>query len=113
MSLSLKRADFFVRDFKLQAAWYVEKAGEEIAERYLQALEATLDRLCLQPGSGRLRRFHHPKLKGLHSFRVSPPFDRHLVFYRFDHSALYAERVIHGMRDLPRRLLQVPEQDTA
>jgi len=34
---------------------------------------------------------------------------RHLIFYRFDRSTLYAERVIHGMRDLPRRLLQPPD----
>ena len=30
------------------------------------------------------------------------------LFYRFDSKALYAERLIHGARDLPRRLLQLP-----
>jgi plasmid stabilization system protein ParE len=29
-----------------------------------------------------------------------------LIFYRFDEETLMAERVIHGARDLPRRLLQ-------
>jgi hypothetical protein len=50
-------------------------------------------------------------VRGIRSFRVSHPFDRHLIFYRFDGSTLYAERVVHGMRDLPRRLVEPPEAD--
>lgn len=108
MSLSLQRARFFVRDFELQADWYVQVAGGAVAGRYLQALDATLQLLCLQPGLGRPRRFRHPRLKGIRSFRVRPPFDRHLIFYRFDNTILYAERVVHGGRDLPRRLIESP-----
>ena len=111
MILALERADFFIRDFELQAGWYVHQADEEVARRYLQALDATLQLLRVQPGLGRTRRFRHPLLRGIRSFRVSPPFDRHLIFYRFDRSTLYAERVVHGMRDLPRRLLEPPEAD--
>jgi plasmid stabilization system protein ParE len=75
----------------------------------LQALDATLQLLRVQPGLGRTRRFRHPQLKGIWSFRGSPPFNRHLIIYRFDRSTLYAERVIHGMRDLLRRLLEPPD----
>lgn len=109
MTLSLHRAGVFVRDFELQSRWYVSEAGEEVAQRYLEALDATLQLLRVHPGLGRKRSFRHPLLRGIRSFRVSPPFDRHLIFYRFDRSTLYAERVIHGMRDLPHRLLQPPE----
>ena len=108
MNRSLRRASFFIRDFELQAEWYVREADEEVARRYLQALDATLQLLGVQPALGRTRHFRHPQLKGIRSFRVSPPFDRHLIFYRFDRSTLYAERVVHGMRDLPRRLLEPP-----
>jgi len=109
MNLALDRAAFFILDFELQAAWYVREADVEVARRYLHALDATLQLLRIQPGLGRTRRFRHPQLKGIRSFRVSPPFDQHLIFYRFDRSTLYAERVVHGMRDLPRRLLEPPE----
>ena len=84
------------------------QAGEEVARRYLDALDATLQLLCLQPGLGRVRRFRHPKLRGLRSFPIRRPFDRHLIFYRFDRATLYAERVIHSARDFPRRLLDPP-----
>ena len=110
MTLALQRASFFIVDFELQAAWYERKAGEEIARHYLVALDATLRRLCVRPDLGRVRHFRHPGLKGLRSFRVNPPFDRHLIFYRSDKVTLRAERVIHGMRDLPRRLLEPPEE---
>jgi toxin ParE1/3/4 len=107
--LKLQRADIFVADFEQQARWYVQEAGEAVARRYLGALEATLRLLCEQPGIGRVRRFRHPLLKGIRSFRVNPPFNLHLIFYRHDAATLYAERVMHGARDLPRRLVERPE----
>jgi plasmid stabilization system protein ParE len=35
----------------------------------------------------------------------------YLIFYRFDKDTLMPERVLHGARDLPRRLLQSPFED--
>jgi len=111
VSLKLQRADAFVADFEQQARWYVQEAGETVASRYLAALDATLILPCQQPGIGRLRRFRHPLLKGLRSFRVNSPFHLHLLFYRHDAATRYAERVMHGARDLPRRLVERPELD--
>jgi plasmid stabilization system protein ParE len=71
-----------------------------VARRYLGALEATLVLLCHEPGLGRRRRFRHPLLRGFRSFRVNPPFNCHLIFYRYDDTTLYAERVMHGAREL-------------
>ena len=50
----------------------------------------------------------HPLLQGLRSFRVEPPFDKLLVFYRSTEQALQAWRLMHGTRDLPRRLVEPP-----
>jgi toxin ParE1/3/4 len=111
VSLALARADAFIADFEQQARWYVREAGEEVARKYLRALEATLLGLCEHPAMGRVRRFRHAQLRGLRSFRVEPPFNRHLIFYRVDTSLLYAERVMHGARNLPRRLREPPEQE--
>ena len=111
MSLLLERADFFNSDFDLQYRWYLAEAGEAIAERYLAALHETLRLLVRQPGLGRQCRFRHPKLERLRVFHIRPPFDKHLIFYRYDQTTLFAERVMHGARVLPRRLLQPPRAE--
>ena len=108
MALALQRAEFFLRDFDLQFERYLVEADEALAERYFAALETTLEQLTRHPGLGRIRRFDNPLLKGVRSYRVNPPFHKHLIFYRHNATTLFAERVVHGSRDLPRRLLQTP-----
>jgi len=108
MSLALQRSDYFNVDFDLQYRWYLREAGEEVAERYLAAVIATLRELARHPGLGRERRFREEALKGLRSLRVNRPFHRHLIFYRHTEAELFAERIMHGMRDLPRRLREAP-----
>jgi toxin ParE1/3/4 len=108
MTLALHRSDDFNRDFDLQYRWYLEQAGEAVAERYLDAVLATLHLLASQPGLGRLRKFHHPTLRRIRSLRLSSSFAVHLIFYRDSSTALFAERLMHGARDLPRRLVEPP-----
>jgi plasmid stabilization system protein ParE len=88
--------------------WYRDNAGPEVAEQYVNAVEAALQKLAETPGLGRPRFKNWPELAGIHSWHVPRPFQRHLIFYRFDDMALSAERVIHGARDLLRRLRQPP-----
>ncbi len=111
MTLKLQKGEVFKRDFEHQAQWYLRHAGDDIAQRYWDYLNETLRLLTIHPAMGRARRYRHRELKELRSFRVNPPFERHLIFYRFDSNALYAVRVIDGARDLPRRLLQPPGTD--
>ncbi|HTD68689.1 MAG TPA: type II toxin-antitoxin system RelE/ParE family toxin [Candidatus Limnocylindria bacterium] len=108
MSLALHRSDYFNEDFDLQYRWYLREAGEEIAERYLAAVIAMLRELARHPELGRERKFRDEALKGMRSFRVARPFHRHLLFYRATERELFAERVMHGTRDLPRRLRESP-----
>jgi toxin ParE1/3/4 len=108
MNLTLHRSDDFNRDFDLQYRWYLEQAGEAVAERYLQALLGTLRLLAAQPGLGRQRTFRHPALRDMRSFRLASPFEVHLIFYRHHAGELFAERLMHGARDLPRRLVEPP-----
>lgn len=108
MSLPLQKADAFLEDFALQALWYVRQAGDEVARRFQQAIDSRLRSLCEQPGLGRLRRFNHPKLQGVRSFALERPFQNVLIFYREDAVTLQALRLMHGARDLPRRLTEPP-----
>ena len=108
MNLLLHRADDFDCDFDLQYRWYLEHASESVAERYLMAVRATLKLLAAQPDLGRRRKFHHPALRDIRSFRLVSPFGAHLIFYRHSATALFAERLMYGGRDLPRRLIEPP-----
>lgn len=111
MSLVLQQSDDFREDFALRALWYVRKAGAEIARRFQESVDATLRKLCLHPELGRIRHFQHPKLQGLRSFHIERPFHRSLIFYRVHEDALQAVRLIHGARDLPRKLVEPPDSE--
>ncbi len=108
MSLPIHRADWFKEDFDRQFRWYIRKAGETVAEGYLAAVESTVEELARQPEMGRLRRFRHSELQDIRSFRVARPFHRHILFYRYGEDALLVERVMHGARNLARRLAEPP-----
>jgi toxin ParE1/3/4 len=108
----VRQSNDFWADMLIQVDWYRKKACPEVAEGYVNAIEATLQSLAKNPGLGRLRFQRWPELADIRSWRVDPPYQRHLIFYRFDEELLMAERVIHGSRDLPRRLLQSPYEET-
>lgn len=111
MSLALHRSDYFNEDFDLQYRWYLSEADEEVAERYFASVVITLRELARQPDLGRRCNFRHPELKDLRVFRVGPPFNVHLIFYRHTSAEFFAERVMHGARELPRRLMEPPGSD--
>lgn len=108
MKLRLERSEYFWADLEQRVDWYRDNAGPEIAERFVSAAQSTLTALCQTPGLGRPRYKTWPELSGIRSFRILPPFHRHLIFYRFDETSLLAERLIHGARDLSRRVTQSP-----
>ena len=108
MSRIVQRADFFEEDFARQFGWYAREASETIAWRFQAALHATLHRIADRPDTGRIRQFHNPRLQGVRSTPLNRPFGKLLLFYRATDETLHAVRLIHGARDLPRRLLEPP-----
>jgi plasmid stabilization system protein ParE len=108
MSRVFVKAASFAADIALTFDWYAKEAGETIAWRYFTAVDRTLAKLAQHSGLGKKRRFRHPELQGLHSFRVEPPFEVHLIFYRYTDKELSAERLMSGRRDLGRRLREPP-----
>lgn len=96
------------QDMTLQYRWYRDNADLEIAEHYLLAVHETILMIASYPEMGRQRRFKSIDLINIRSIQVKKPFDCHLVFYMAD-DQLRIERVIHGARDLPNRLLESPE----
>jgi plasmid stabilization system protein ParE len=108
MSRAVRKARDFAADFESVFGWCVDKAGVAVAWRFLTALDKSLAQLSIQPDLGRPRHFRHPKLRGLRSFSVERPFEKLLIFYRASDEALDAVRLIHGARNLPRRLIEPP-----
>ena len=108
MKLVLRKSYAFLTDFAFQILYYVRAAGAEIARGFQEAVHSRLEMIRDNPELGQLRGFQHPRLKGLRSFRVAKPFDRILIFYRYDGAALEAIRLMHGSRNLLRRLSEPP-----
>lgn len=108
MSRAIQKARDFTADFEILFAWYVDQAGPETAWRFQMALDNSLTRLSIRPDLGRPRHFRHPKLRELRSFPVEPPFESLLIFYRANDEVLDAVRLMHGARNLPRRLRESP-----
>lgn len=104
-----KRSEWFVADVEHYADWYTVRGGWDLAARYLRAVNVTLLRLSEVPTLGHLLCFQHPELEGIRCLRAEKPFEKHLLFYRYNGETLFAERAIHGNRDLRRRLLEAPE----
>ena len=108
MSLRVQYAPWFDADVHFRTAWYAEQGGIELAERFVSAVEATIRRLIENPCIGRRPYPKDSELAELRCVLVELPFRKHFLFYRFADDALFLERLIHGARDLPRRLQESP-----
>jgi toxin ParE1/3/4 len=109
MSLAFRRDPLFKADVLRQFVWYCDEGGEEVAWRFEAAVEHTLLALARQPDLGRRRHFLNPKLQGLYSIPVQRPFNKLIVFYRVGAGHVEVWRLMHGARDLARRLAEPPE----
>jgi toxin ParE1/3/4 len=109
--MSVRKADVFLADVEHQAERYLNKAGWEVADRYLAAVEATCRIIGQYPGLGPKGRFHHPRLRDWRFFLVFRPYSKHILFYEVIGSDVVMRRAMHGHRNLPRRLLEEPGAD--
>ena len=68
------------------------------AERFLDAAEATFDRLADTPEIGSLCPFRNPLAANIRVWPVRQ-FRSYLVFYRAEANGIHVARVMHGARD--------------
>ena len=109
MNLPISISSRAEQDLTLQYQWYLQNADLDVAERYLAAVDKTIRSLAAQPDLGMRRHFTAPELARIRSIQIERPFDHHLLFY-WNGEILRIERVMHGARDLARRLLEAPDQ---
>lgn len=108
MSLRVVQTPESLTDLALQADCYARKESVALAQRFIEAVKVTVRLLASHPRIGKEAGYSHPKLAGIRLYLVGRPFDKHLIFYRVSGDVLDIVRVIHGHRDLPRRLLEPP-----
>jgi toxin ParE1/3/4 len=86
------------------AAQYLEEAGEEVALRFLAAVDDAFDLLSRNPGLGSPRHATVLQLPGIRCWPLRPwP---QLVFYVEREQAVDVFRVLHGARDIPATLIE-------
>jgi plasmid stabilization system protein ParE len=104
--MNVRKSDVFISDIECQFEWYVQNAEWEVAEGYSRAVEATCTLLARHPQLGARLRFVHPRLREWRFFVVVRPFQKHVIFYEVTKTDVILRRVMHGHRDLPKRLLE-------
>ena len=104
--MSVRKSDDFIADIERQFEWYALNANWEIAEHYLDAVEATCQLLGQHPQLGPCGGFKHPQLRDWRFLVVFRPFNKHVLFYEVVGDDVIMRRAMHGQRDLLRRLLE-------
>ena len=99
MTRRLTRTPEARRDI-IEHAVYLGQQSARTAARFLDAVEASLERLVEMPQLGSPRDFPNPELTGLRSWAVRG-FPNVLIFYRLTETGIDVIRVLHGARDLP------------
>jgi hypothetical protein len=64
MSLALRRSDVFVEDFETAYCWYLEKAGEAVARRFLESVWQALELLV---ASGEMKPMRNRRFESRYS----------------------------------------------
>jgi plasmid stabilization system protein ParE len=106
--MNVRKTDDFMADVERQFEWYTVNAPPAVAERYLEAVEATCRLLGQHPHLGPRGGFAHPRLREWRFFLVLRPFNKHILFYQVGADGLVLRRAMHGQRDLRNRLLEPP-----
>lgn len=102
--MSLLKSEEFISDVEQQFQWYLNHSNEEVADRYLEAVETACHLLELHPLIGPCTGFSHHKLRDWRYLVVLRPFQKHILFYEIVGDDVLLRRAMHGHRNLPRRL---------
>ena len=109
--MSLFKSDDFLADVERQFEWYQANAPGEIAERFLDAVEATCRLLNQHPLIGPRVGLLHSRLQEWRFVLVFRPFQKHVLFYEVKDGDVVLRRTMHGHRDFSRRLSEPPQPE--
>ena len=88
-----------VDDDVYELARYLIEQNEEVARRFVDAVQTTLKDLAKMPGMGSPKDFSDPSLAGVRSWRVKG-FPNHLIYYIRRDEGIDVLAVMHGSRNV-------------
>ena len=98
-------------DILRQFRWYlVEQDAPDAAFRFVDAVEASVERLLRMPNIGAPRELRDPALNGLRVWPVKD-FEEFLIFYVVEGDTVRVIRILHGKRDIDRILKKESADD--
>jgi toxin ParE1/3/4 len=86
-------------------AVYLADQNLDVADRFLEATEQTVNQLLKMPKMGKLWPVRHPRLTGIRSWRVKG-FVKILVFYLPMSDGIEIVRLLHAAQDIDAILAQ-------
>lgn len=92
----------------LDLSYRIALDDEDVANRFLDACEQTIQQIAHTPQIGAIRHFRHPALRDVRMWRIKG-FEKYLIFYRPYADFVEILHVVHGARDL-NMLFDDPEQ---
>jgi toxin ParE1/3/4 len=98
--MKVTHADGVVEDL-ISLSFYLAQNDEELANRFLNACDATFRFLAENRFVGSLREFKDRRLAEIRMWRVKG-FEDYLIFYQPKHGGVRILCVVHGSRDYPR-----------
>lgn len=81
-----------------EIADYLTERSFRTAERFLNQVESTLEKIRLDPTLGMHLRVEEPELRGVLWHRVDG-FPNYLIFFMVEDELIRVLRVLHGARD--------------
>jgi toxin ParE1/3/4 len=78
---------------------FIAGRNRPAAERFFEALDATLTRLASMPELGERQDFHRPELARLRAWQVQG-FENYIIFYRPIDRGIEVLRVLHAAQDI-------------
>ncbi len=91
------------RDILNQFLYLIKENVPHVAERFIDAVDATIAKLAKRPRIGAPKHLKDPRLHGLRSWPVSG-FEAVRIYYLASEDVLRVVRVLHGKRDIDRLL---------
>lgn len=88
-----------VLDDLINLSYYIAQRDEQAANRFLDAVTESFERLAQMPFIGVERTFRNPRLTSVRMWFVQG-FERHLIFYRVLDDEIEVLRVLHAARDI-------------
>ena len=102
-NLRIRLSNSAKRDLDRRWKWLAQESSPATADRFLDAVDRTIELLRTLPGMGRVFRVQKSSVL-VRRIAVTSPFERWVVFYTVHPAELRIERVLHSAQDLTNLL---------